>query len=164
MSRKLLAASLLTAASILALVFGTGREQLVYSISVSDFLKRGLWDREVRVNGTLVHGSLCKMEPQCGYRFTLQDRLSWNPDGSPHAPSAQQLRVRYDECVIPDTFRDVPGMDMEVTVEGERCRTCHEFQATRIMARCPAKYQMKGQALHMSAGPIPTCKRPFPSL
>lgn|GEM_PF-6674824 len=63
--------------------------------------------------------------------FTLQER-------------GQQLSVASDEGVIPDTFLDVPGLDIDITVEGERCQSCHDFKATRIMAKCPPKYEMKG--------------------
>lgn len=164
MNRKLLAASLLTAASVLALVFVPDREPLVYSMSVSEFLSRGLWDRKVRIQGTLVHGSLCKVEPQCGYRFTIQDTFPWRPDGGASLPSAQQLRVRYDECLIPDTFREVPGLDLKLTVEGERCRTCHAFTATSIVTRSSGRYEIREKAAQPPGPPMRTCERPFPSL
>jgi cytochrome c-type biogenesis protein CcmE len=146
MGRKLLVASLLAAAVVLAMVFGLSKPQLIYSVSVAEFLKRGMADEAIRVRGMLVHGTLCKSTAECGYRFRLQD-------------SAQQLSVAYDECVVPDTFRDVPGVDIEVTAEGERCQGCHDFKATRIMAKCPGKYEMNGP-LSRPAAPIPLCKSP----
>ena len=143
MGKKLLVASLLAAAVVLAVVFGSSKPK-VYSVSVSQFLKGGVADQRVRVNGRLVHGTLCRITAECGHRFRLQD-------------AGQQLSVVYDACVMPDTFRDVPGLDLEITVEGERCQGCHELKATEVMAKCPSKYEMNGPYFRPIA-PIPLCK------
>ena len=50
------------------------------------------------------------------------------------------LPVRFAGCVVPDTFRDVPGLDVEVTVEGELCDTCHTFDASMLIAKCHSKW------------------------
>jgi cytochrome c-type biogenesis protein CcmE len=50
--------------------------------------------------------------------------------------------VHYPQCVIPDTFRDVPNVDDEVTAEG-RLQKDGTFLAHQIMAKCPSKYDMK---------------------
>ena len=55
------------------------------------------------------------------------------------------MPVRYAQCVVPDTFRDVPGMDVGVTVEGELL-TDNSFEATSVLAKCPSKYEMKQKA------------------
>jgi cytochrome c-type biogenesis protein CcmE len=141
--KKLLVASLLGFAVVLALAFSSSKPK-VYSVPVAEFLKSGPADETVRVRGMLVHGTLCKITAECGYRFRLQD-------------SGQQLSVAYDECIIPDTFRDVPGMDIEITAEGERCQGCHELEATQIVVKCPAKYEMNGFPSRPAA-PIPLCK------
>jgi cytochrome c-type biogenesis protein CcmE len=47
--------------------------------------------------------------------------------------------VRYAQCVIPDTFRDVPGGGVQVTVEGALTAQ-GEFEATLVMAKCASKY------------------------
>ena len=39
--------------------------------------------------------------------------------GENGAAAGAELAVRYAQCVVPDTFRDVPGMDVGVTVEGK---------------------------------------------
>ncbi len=144
MGRKLLVASLLTATVGLVLVFGLSKPSAVYSYGVAQFLERGPVDEKVRVRGTLVHGTFCKVTADCRYRFSLQD-------------AAQELSVVYDECLIPDTFRDVPGMDIDITVEGERCQGCHDFKATQILAKCPGKYEMKGYRWPTPA-PVSLCK------
>lgn len=144
MGRKLLVASLLAATVVLVLVFGFSKPSAIYSFGVAQFLERGLADETVRVRGTLVHGTLCKVTADCGYRFSLSE-------------ASQQLSVAYDECVIPDTFRDLPGLDIDITVEGERCQACHDFKATQVIAKCPAKYEMKGYRWPPPA-PMPLCK------
>jgi cytochrome c-type biogenesis protein CcmE len=47
--------------------------------------------------------------------------------------------------VVPDTFRDMPGMDVEVTAEGKLDPEGH-FEASQIFAKCPSKYEMKDRA------------------
>ena len=144
MGRKLLVASVLAAIVVLVLVFGLSRPSAIYSFGVRQFLERGLVDETVRVRGTLVPGTLCKVRADCGYRFSLRD-------------AGQQLSIAYDGCVIPDTFRDLPGMDVDITVEGERCQGCHDFKATQVFAKCPGKYEMKGHQWP-TPEPVPRCK------
>ena len=52
------------------------------------------------------------------------------------------MPVRFAQCVVPDTFRDVPGMDVGVTVEGTLLAD-NSFEATTVLAKCPSKYEMK---------------------
>jgi len=53
--------------------------------------------------------------------------------------------VHYPQCSVPDTFRDVPNVDVEVTAEGTLTET-GTFDASRIMAKCPSKYEMEQRA------------------
>jgi cytochrome c-type biogenesis protein CcmE len=158
MSRKLLAASLAGGAAIIAVAFQFDSKPL-YSYRVGDYLLRDLRDREVRVEGALVHGSLCKARRDCGYRFSLTDQFHVTEDAAAPPPESRPtLAVSYDGCVIPDGFGDIPGYDVTITVQGERCQTCHDFEATLLMARCPAKYQgLADGGLHLRAPPIPPC-------
>lgn len=155
MSRKLLAASLVAGVAIIVVAFQFDSKPM-YSYGVRDFLARDLRDREVRVQGVLVGGSFCKVEPDCGYRFAIADEFSGQDASAPSSRSRPTLAVSYDGCVIPDTFRDVPGYDLRVTVQGERCATCHDFKATQLVAKCPAKYEMPAGG-YPPALPIPPC-------
>ncbi|HEU4534795.1 MAG TPA: cytochrome c maturation protein CcmE [Polyangiaceae bacterium] len=83
--------------------------------------------REVRVQGILVKGSLVYQEQPCEYRFTI-------------ANQGVELNVRYPVCVVPDTFRDSPTTDVEVTATGKLAATGGVFEATGVMAKCPSKY------------------------
>jgi cytochrome c-type biogenesis protein CcmE len=90
--------------------------------------------RKIRVEGELVPGTLMKRDKPCEYRFTI------------HTGDAR-LPVSYAQCVIPDSFRDVPQGGVQVTVEGALAEN-EEFQASLVMAKCtskydPAKHEMK---------------------
>jgi len=160
MSKKLLIGSLVLSAGILALAAGPLRPKPRYTRSVVDVLKHDIRDERTRVQGVLVKGSLCEIEPGCGYRFKMADSY-WN---DPIGPKPTELSVLYEACVIPDTFRDVPGLDVELTVEGERCQTCHDFKADQIMAKCPSKYQMYLDGGHPSSKPPPRCSELTPRM
>ena len=155
MSRKLLLASLVGAVSIVGLTLGARSRPSVYSITVSRFLDQPLADEVTRVTGQLVKGSLCLVPEPCEYRFRMKDR--WYAARDAGRSGERELEVSYKQCVVPDTFRDIPGLDVEVTVEGERCATCHRFQATSMVARCPSKYEYNRDRLPRS--PVPTCAR-----
>src|SRR5262245_33341613 len=95
----LVLALLVMGGGILALVLTSFNKAAVYSKSVDQLMaeKSKIGTRSVRVAGTLVKGSLTRRDQPCEYRFTL-------------AKNEAKLDVRYAQCVVPDTFRDVPGM------------------------------------------------------
>jgi cytochrome c-type biogenesis protein CcmE len=106
----------------------------IYSKGVDEMMaqKDSLADRNVRVQGTLVKGTLARRDSPCEYRFRMKKNGS-------------EIEVRYPQCVVPDTFRDVPNMDVDVTATGKLSKDGH-FQASQIMAKCPSKYDMKQMA------------------
>jgi cytochrome c-type biogenesis protein CcmE len=67
--------------------------------------------------------------------------------------NGQVLAVEYPQCVVPDTFRDMPGMDVEVTAEGKLAGSGATFVATSIMAKCPSKYEMKQKSMSGEMAP-----------
>jgi hypothetical protein len=130
LGRKHLVVWLGAAAVVLvALVHDELARRKVYTLGVSDFLARDLSDRRVRVHGVLASGTLCRVEESCGYRLTLVD--------ASHEPreTAGTLPINFDGCVIPDALRERPGFDVDVYVVGERCASCHSFNATDILTR-----------------------------
>src|SRR5262245_38750917 len=131
----LLAALVLIGGVVLTLVLTSFNKAAVYSKTVDQLIaeKSKIGTRSVRVAGTLVKGSLKRRDQPCEYRFTL-------------AKNDVKLDVRYAQCVVPDTFRDVPGMDVEVTAEGRLSEEGGHFEANQIMAKCPSKYEMKDRA------------------
>jgi cytochrome c-type biogenesis protein CcmE len=127
---------------ILILVFSGIEGAAIYSVTTDELLSKvdEYKGRAVRVQGKLVKGSLRHRAEPCEYRFTLS------------RASGPGLDVRYPECVLPDTFRDVPGMDVEVTAEGALTDGGH-LEATQIMAKCPSKYDMGQKAKNGEMAP-----------
>jgi cytochrome c-type biogenesis protein CcmE len=121
----------MAAGSITALVLTGMQDKAIYSKPVDELLAQRVKfvGRPVRAEGNLVHGSLVKRDSPCEYRFTI-------------AKNAVELPVRFAQCIVPDTFRDVPDIDVGVTVEGELQRD-DSFEATNVLAKCPSKYEMK---------------------
>lgn len=104
------------------------KEAAVYAMTVDKLVARGgeLQGRKVRVEGQLVPGTLVKRDSPCEYRFTMQ-------------ASDVPIKVRYEKCEIPDTFRDRPEGGVEVTAEG-KVNAEGTFEATLVMAKCTSKY------------------------
>jgi cytochrome c-type biogenesis protein CcmE len=151
----LLAGLLVMGGGILALVMTSFENASVYSRGVDQLVaeQAKLSGRNVRVEGTLVKGSLTQAKDgRCEYRFSVEK-------------NGVKLPVRYASCIVPDTFRDVPGMDVAVTAEGTLANAGH-FEATQIFAKCPSKYEMqeranKGeQAPHAAMLPAPEPQQP----
>jgi len=128
------------AALVLGVVLFGVKDAVVYSKEVDQlFVERErLRGRPVRALGTLVTGSLRRRDQPCEYRFELERR-------------GQRMMVRYPECVIPDTMRDVPGAIIEVTVEGTLLEN-DTFLARQILAKCPSKYEEEQRSRLSSLG------------
>ena len=145
----LLAGLLVVVAVVLGLVFnGIGDKDsgaLSYSLGVERLHKEQAQfaKRNIKVTGMLVKGTLTRRDEPCEYRFKLHDEK--NKD--------QVLAVAYRQCVVPDTFRDMPGMDVQVTAEGKLAADGQSFEATGIMAKCPSKYEMQQRSLAGEAAP-----------
>ncbi|MBV9948040.1 MAG: cytochrome c maturation protein CcmE [Myxococcales bacterium] len=145
-SRWILAVGLtMGAAAIAGLVLTGMQDKAIYSKPVDELLaqKGKFIGRPVRAEGTLVHGTLVKRDVPCEYRFSIEK-------------SGTVLPVRFAQCVVPDTFRDMPDTDVGVTVEGE-LTSDDTFEATNVLAKCPSKYEMqqkKGRGEAMPHGPL----------
>lgn len=131
------------AGGILALVFTSVESNSIYSrgvdVLVAEYAaastpneKQRLQNRPTRVEGVLVKGSLSHRQDPCEYRFKLESNGS-------------TIDVQYPQCSVPDTFRDVPNVDVQVTAEGTLSES-GSFDASRIMAKCPSKYEMEQRA------------------
>lgn len=128
-------------AGILALVFSSGEDAVVYSYQVDELKAQAaeLGNRQVRVQGMLVSGTLTRRDSPCEYRFMMQKAGEKN---------SEPLKVQYAQCVVPDTFRDVKGVEVEVTAEGRLAADGH-LEASTIFAKCPSKYEMKETSAQM---------------
>jgi cytochrome c-type biogenesis protein CcmE len=130
--RVALAVALPMAAAAIATLVLTGmQDKAIYSKPVDELLaqRAKFVGRPVRAEGTLVHGTLVKRDKPCEFRFTIEK-------------NGAELPVRFAQCVVPDTFRDVPDAPVGVTVEGE-LHVDDTFEATNVLAKCPSKYEMQ---------------------
>ena len=127
----LLIVLLIMAGGIVALIMTSFKDAAVYAKTVDQVQanRAQLMGRRLRVEGKLVHGTLEKRDEPCEYRFVIKG-------------AEAELPVRFPQCVVPDTFRDMPGIDMGVTVEG-KVAAAGGFDATQVLAKCPSKYEMK---------------------
>ncbi len=136
----LLGGLLVLAGGILALVFSSVEGNAIYSRGVDVLVaehaaastpkeRARLQTRQTRVEGVLVKGSLSHRQDPCEYRFVLEQ-------------NGATIDVHYPQCSVPDTFRDVPNVDVQVTAEGTLTES-GTFDASRIMAKCPSKYEME---------------------
>ena len=141
----LLAGLLAVGAGVLLFVFNSGEDAVVYSYQVDDLKAQAaeLGDRQVRVQGILVPGTLVRRDEPCEHRFMMQKQGLKN---------AEPLKVQYAQCVVPDTFREVAGVEVEVTAEGRLAEDGH-LEASKIFAKCPSKYEMREGAAAMGQAP-----------
>jgi cytochrome c-type biogenesis protein CcmE len=126
---------------VLALVFSSEDEAVVYAYGVDEVKAKAgeLGERRVRMQGNLVSGTLVRRDDPCEYRFQLQK-------------ADARMEVHYKQCVVPDNFRDVEGVAVEVTAEGRLAAAGH-LEATHIFAKCPSKYEMREGAAEMGKAP-----------
>lgn len=113
---------------ILALVFNSG-DSMIYAYEVDQLTAKAaeLGNRQVKVTGNLVSGTLVhRALPTCEFRFTIEK-------------NGAELPIRFPQCILPDTFKDVEGQLVEVSAEG-RLEDGH-LNATHIFAKCPSKYE-----------------------
>jgi cytochrome c-type biogenesis protein CcmE len=124
----------MAAAAIVVVVLAGMQDKGMYSKSVDQLMseKAKFVGKPVRAEGNLVHGTLVKKDSPCEYRFRIEK-------------NGVEVPVRFQKCVVPDTFRDVPGMDLGVTVEGE-LKPDDSLEASQVLAKCPSKYEMKQKA------------------
>jgi cytochrome c-type biogenesis protein CcmE len=141
----LLAGLVALGGGVLFVVFNSGGDSVVYSYQVDEVIAQAadLGERQLRVQGMLVSGTLERRDEPCEYRFMMQKA---------GVKGAEPLKVQYAQCVVPDTFRDVKGVEVEVTAEGRLAEDGH-LEATKIFAKCPSKYEMKEGAAALGARP-----------
>ena len=168
MKRGLLATGLMVAAIVLAVVLGLTRSghhpgaaagvvPTPLQLGVAEFLRRPLFDERVFLNGFLVPGTLCRVSDPCELRFHVTDRA---PGDS--AMRGHTLAVSFPSCLIPRPMRRESGGDVEVIVGGQVCATCHDFQASDVLARAGADAPPPAPlgAVPDSVEDIPLCSAP----
>jgi cytochrome c-type biogenesis protein CcmE len=132
----LLVGLLVMVAGVLVLVFTSFKGAAIYSLGVDKLLKEQTRyaERTVRVKGMLVKGTLARRDVPCEYRFKLKENDT-------------VLAIQHPSCVVPDTFKDMPGMDVEVQAVGKLAPDGKTFVSTEIVAKCPSKYEMQQKSM-----------------
>ncbi len=127
-------ALVMVGAGIVGVVLSGMEDNGIYSKPIDQLVleKAKFAGRPVRAEGMLVHGTLVKRDSPCEYRFTIENQ-------------GTEVPVSFKQCVVPDTFRDVPDMPVSVTVEGQ-LHADNSFEATKVVAKCPSKYEMQDRA------------------
>jgi len=116
---------------------GEGSFQYFAQISQLSDSDRGR-DTGLRIHGFVADGSILRDVAAGQVDFAIHDGAT-EPNAEFQAVRNEPslLRIRYDGIYVPDLFRD----GAEVVVEGGfRDGT---FVATRIMAKCPSKYEVE---------------------
>lgn len=144
----LLATLLVMAAALVALFFFGFKEAAIYAVPVDQLTGSAakMTGRRVRIEGELVPGSLVKRDDPCEYRFRVRGESS-------------DLLVRYPQCVLPDSVRDVPTGGVLMTVEG-RLVSPGDFEATLVMAKCTSKYDAKTHTMAPAGSADPAAAPP----
>lgn len=133
--RGLLIMLLVMVASIIGLFLFAFKPAAIYAMPVEQLVNGGQdhVGKRVRIDGELVPGTLTKRDKPCEFRFSLRGQA---------AAKDKNVEVRFPQCIVPDTFRDVPEGGVLVTAEGTLTKDGH-FEATSIMAKCTSKYDPK---------------------
>jgi cytochrome c-type biogenesis protein CcmE len=129
-SRRSALAVTLVSVALVWLGFGVVASGSSSEVASVDDVLSASW--RLRGSRARVYGELCgsierSASTPCVYRFSLTS-----------ARGVAALPVLAPTCVLPDAMT-APGGDLSVLVEGE-LGTDGVFIATRVLARCPSKY------------------------
>ncbi len=112
------------------LLFSSMDSSLVYYYTVDEVLagESDFSGRGVRISGWVEPDTVSLSQDGKGMIFTTVNK-----------PTGASMRVRYNG-IVPDTFKE----DGEVVVEGVWDAGGREFEATVLLAKCPSKYESRG--------------------
>ena len=130
-SPKFLIAGSLIVGAICYLMFSGINDSMIYYYSVSELMQKEseLSGEGIRVSGYVSPGTIHLDQQLSQVEFVVSEK---NSEGS--------LPVVY-QGLIPDTFKD----HAEVVVEGSYHSGQKRFHATTLLAKCPSKYESKGE-------------------
>ena len=128
---KFLIAGRLIVGAICYLMFSGINDSMIYYYSVSELMQKEseLSGEGIRVSGYVSPGTIRLDQQLSQVEFVVSEK---NSEGS--------LPVVY-QGLIPDTFKD----HAEVVVEGSYHSGQKRFHATTLLAKCPSKYESKGE-------------------
>jgi len=126
---KFVVGGAIVAVAIIYLVYSGIQKTGLYYLTVSEFRNRGdeAYGEVVRVNGKVLDGSIQWNSQEGALYFTIIDQ--------------ENILPIIHRGVAPDTFKG----GAEVVVEG-RYTPEDIFEADKIMAKCPSKYEAQKDA------------------
>jgi cytochrome c-type biogenesis protein CcmE len=125
---KILIGVAVVAAALAYLIFTASRSNLVYYYEIDEAKAAVGVNQQVRLSGDVVDGSIRRSRTDSRIVFEIEDAAKEN-----------RVPVTY-AGVVPDIFK--PGI--QVVVEGRFDRG-GTFEADRLTAKCPSKYQAAGE-------------------
>jgi cytochrome c-type biogenesis protein CcmE len=125
---KILIGVALVAASLGYLIYTAMRSNLVYYYEIDEARAAVQPDQKLRLSGDVVTGTVRKSPGESRIAFQIED-----------ADRTSRVPVTY-AGVVPDIFK--PGI--QVVVEGKFDES-GTFEADRLTAKCPSKYQAAGK-------------------
>jgi cytochrome c-type biogenesis protein CcmE len=111
------------AALLVYLILGGTQRSAVYYVTVGEFRSDTLdiGEREVRIAGTVAHGSIINIPKELTLKFEIED-------------STGSMPVMY-RGTAPDLFKEGGSVVLEGSFEDGT------FRATKILTKCPSKYE-----------------------
>ncbi|MBN1541296.1 cytochrome c maturation protein CcmE [candidate division KSB1 bacterium] len=124
--------------ALIYLIAGGLQETAVYYVTVSELFERSDLEqtRGLRISGTVVSESIVWKESEQCIRFAMEE-------------SGDTLHVVYRN-IPPDQLAD----GQQVVVEGTWRKESGEFQAGKILLKCPSKYEIKKERAADNSDPI----------
>jgi cytochrome c-type biogenesis protein CcmE len=111
------------------LLWSTLREGTAYFKHVDEVIADpGQWEgKPLQLHGYVVASSILVKPSTLDYKFKVQ-----------HNGSVVDATYKG---VVPDTFKDTPGMEAEVVLKGRLTASGFAVDPNGIMAKCPSKYE-----------------------
>ncbi len=108
------------------LIFTGLRSNIIYYYTPTEVLAKveDFYDKGIRIKGNIEDGSIVWNDNKLDLSFKLTD-------------GKQTIPVTY-HGVVPDTFK----YGVEVVIEGKLAAD-HTFYATKLLAKCPSKYEVE---------------------
>jgi cytochrome c-type biogenesis protein CcmE len=111
------------------LLWSTLREGTEYYKHVDEVMaNQQAWEgRRLQLHGHVVANSILRKPNTLEYRFKVQN-------------NGKVVDAAYTG-VVPDTFKDTPGMESEVVLKGTLGADGFHTEPNGVMAKCPSKYE-----------------------
>lgn len=135
---KILIGVTLVAAALGYLIYSASRSNLVYYYEIAEARAAVHPDQQVRLAGDVVAGTIRRSPEDSGMAFQIEDATKQN-----------RVPVTY-AGVVPDIFK--PGIQVVVEGKFDKAGT---FEADRLTAKCPSKYQAAGKLGAPQSSPSP---------